>query len=1702
MKTRLIFLLLFLLGLPGIRIWAQSGPYGNEWIDYSKTYYKFKVGSSGFFRIYRSTLNAAGLPTQVVGSNFMLFRDGKELPVYVSAETMLPNDYIQFWGDGPDGSLDQELYQNPNDQPNDQLSLFTDSASYFLCYDNGNNHLRFASIPNNIPVTPPAAAPYCLATVRYSATNTWMPGPSYAGSIDLWSPSFDAGEGYINGKYGISSVPSINLATPNLVPGVNGQLNASVIVRSFDYTHQLNLLFNGSQLATASAGVAEAKHFSLSVPAASLTGNNQLKFQASSFTSNGNPSPYDYFGISGASLEYPRNFDMSGLQQARFSLPATGSAQYLEFSNLGAARLFDITNQKWYAGNTAIAGKTRFYLDPSVTTRDFCVLSDAATGIPALSPLKEFQFTNWNAQQGNYIIISHPDLMRVSNGRNYVDDYAQYRHSATGGNWQVQVADITELYDEFAYGQDLHPLAIQRFLHFAYDNWSIRPEEVFLIGRGILYTQRKSYAANRSTYPFPVVPTYGIPGSDLNFVMFNGVHQPRIGIGRLSVWTPDEIGVYLDKVKSVEQQSAPAAFPSVASEMWKKRVMHLIGTGSDEISQQVMPTMIEGAKILADTFTGRHTYTFAKGSSAQIEQVNALLVDSLLRGGLSQISFYGHGSPVLLDYELPPLNSYNNSGRVINFLALGCDVSQMFDITINRTITENYILSPNSGALTMLASCNLSFVGFDDYYLYAYYRSVASKNYGGTMGTHANFAYDSVTNNYIVNTGSSYPNSYSTQLESIILAGDPAVRFPSPSKPDFFLADYNLAAVPGNVSTSMDSFGLRVESYNLGKAVPDTVLVRVEHTNPAGATSVIASYTIPNLFFSDTSLIKIPVNKIADLGLNKYKVTIDAADKYDEVSEMNNTANLQLFIYSDNLVPVYPKEFAIVHNQGLTLKASILNAFRGPANYRIEMDTTILFNSPLKVSTRINSAGGVVKWKPDVQYRDSVVYYWRTALDSPANDLRWSNSSFVYLDKGSEGWNQSHFFQYQRDYPQGLDLDSDRVFHFPLVGNSLEVKNIVLCWDGNCNSTANDMQTFYNNSRIEQSSHSGVWNALSILVIDPATARIWMNSPSTTYGSTPPRPDGTGSWSRQFNLASQAGRIAAARFIDTIPDGDYIVVKNAFWHGISSPIYCIPAWKADTTVTGPGRSLYNSLYNLGFTKIDSFYRERVFIFMCRKNTPSFPIYQAVTDNLSDILRLDYTIEAPAPSGQYRSTVIGPAKSWQELKWKTFPLDTAGINDTATIAVIGVDKQGNETTLMPDVTGDTSLSNISVQQYPYLRLLWTSKDSISLTSPQLAYWRVLYQPVPEAALNPASFLSYSDSVSAGQTQNFSTAIENLTDLPMDSMLVRYRIVGANGTTHNLADIRYKPLAALDTIHVQYSFDPSDYPGSNLLFVEANPDDDQPEQYHPNNLGYLPFRVGIDTRNPLLDVTFDGIHILNGDIVSAKPFIKVMLKDENKFQALNDTSMLQLSLRTPADSFGGNAQPIPFDGQTCRFIPANPGGTNEAYIEYRPTLSQDGTYQLVVSGHDRAGNIAGGTSGNIGSSDYKISFTVDNKPSITRLLNYPNPFSTATAFVFTLTGSQIPSQLKIQILTVTGKVVREITRAELGPLHIGRNITEYKWDGRDQYGQLLGNGVYLYRVVTMLNGQDVDIRTDDANTQKRGSGIDRFFHNGWGKMYIMR
>ena len=74
------------------------------------------------------------------------------------------------------------------------------------------------------------------------------------------------------------------------------------------------------------------------------------------------------------------------------------------------------------------------------------------------------------------------------------------------------------------------------------------------------------------------------------------------------------------------------------------------------------------------------------------------------------------------------------------------------------------------------------------------------------------------------------------------------------------------------------------------------------------------------------------------------------------------------------------------------------------------------------------------------------------------------------------------------------------------------------------------------------------------------------------------------------------------------------------------------------------------------------------------------------------------------------------------------------------------------------------------------------DNINFKPVQLNYWRVLYQEVPEAAVNPAAhYVLTSDTVSQGGSLHVEVGIENVSYVGMDSLLTYFTITDAQSHT---------------------------------------------------------------------------------------------------------------------------------------------------------------------------------------------------------------------------------------------------------------------------------------------------------------------------------
>jgi hypothetical protein len=1682
---RLLFCLLLLTGFT-----ATAQVYNNEWIDHSKTYYKFKVGKNGLFRVPQTTLATAGLGS-VPAEQFQLWRNGVEVPIYtsVASGTLSGSDFIEFWGELNDGKPDKGLYRKPEFQLNDKWSLQTDSSTYFLTVNTGTN-LRLIPTTNNIAGNTLPAEPYFMYTAGQYFRDRINNGRAVDVGDNMYSSSYDFGEGWSSGDIWVNNTHSFTFNNLFVYSG-GGQARFTIAVSgNRDHNQRRYIARINNDSIVGNSFIAFDYRRDTATFNSSLLSTSSAAVTVTNLTDAAN----DRMVVHQYELTYPRQFNFGGAANFEFVLPASAAGNYLEISgfSFGGTQpvLYDLTNGKRYVCDVSTPSMVKIVLGASVSERRLVLASAEASNVSGIATLQARNFVDYRLpqNQGDYLIISNPLLFNGPSGTNPVEEYRQYRSSSNGGSYNAKTYLADDLVDQFAFGIKKHPAGIRNFIMFARNNFSVAPKHVLLLGKGVNYIHQRIYESNPDIQKLNLVPTFGWPASDILLAADPGDSYPKTSVGRLSVINGQEVLVYLNKLKEYETAQKTMS-PFIKDKAWMKNVVHAVGSSEPGL-QLLLDTYMKNYKgIISDTLFGGNVNTFTKTSASSIQQINSGQLNNLFEEGISLFTYFGHSSASTFEFNLNIPEQYNNKGKYPLFIALGCNAGNFYNFNGSRfltleTLSERFNLTPDHGTIGFIASSHFGIVHYLDLYNTRFYRSVSFKDYGKSVGETMQstiaqlFAYTTQEDFYARATA-----------EETSFHGDPAVKVNTHDKPDYVIEDQLLRLSPNFVSVADKEFKVNAQFMNIGRATTDSIVVQVKREFPDRSTKVVFRNTLPAIRYIDSISVIVPIDPIKDKGTNKITVEIDPDNIMEELFETNNSITKEIVVFEDEARPIYPQNFSIINKSNIKFIVSTANPFSSSKTYRMEIDTTELFNSPLKATVSKAQVGGIIEFEPSISYTNNTVYYWRTGIVLPNGVVaNWSSASFVYLNNHDLGFNQSHVYQHFKSTNENLHIDSSsRKWNFNPITHDITAKNTVFGYGGTQEgifSVAVDGSTYIRSACVGSS--------LIFNVFDAKSLQPWKNVDANgnslyQYGSGSASCTPTRNWNFEYSYMSPESRKRMMDFMDIIPEGSYVVVRSidAPAHGSFSS-----TWRADTALYGSGNSLYHKLLQAGFTDIDSLNRQRSWIMIYQKGNRNIQPKFIVSEGLYDQISLSADGIVPANNGNIISPAFGPAKTWKEFQWNGSSVDNT-LTDEPKVDIYGIKTDGSKKLLVEKIgltQQQVDISNIDANTYPYLELNLTNKDTSNYTPYQLDYWRLTYTPVPEGALAPNIFLNLKDTFDMGEPFNFNIAFKNISDEHFDSVKVKVVITDKNNAAQVFSQ-KYKPLVAGDTLTVRLAsaIDTKRFEGYNTLFVDVNPDNDQPEQYHFNNFIYRNFYVISDSIGPLLDVTFDNVHILNRDIVSSKPDIVIKLQDEAKWNLIDDTSLVQMQVIDP----DGITKNYFYNNDTLIFTPAQAGSNqnNTAVVNFRPYFEKDGFYQLIVTGKDKSENQAGAI-------NYKVDFEVINKPMISNLLNYPNPFTTSTAFVFTVTGSEVPQNIKIQILTVTGKVVREITKNELGPLHIGRNITEFKWDGTDQYGQKLANGVYLYRVVTNLNGKALDKYASENDK------TDKFFNKGYGKMYLMR
>lgn len=144
----------------------------------------------------------------------------------------------------------------------------------------------------------------------------------------------------------------------------------------------------------------------------------------------------------------------------------------------------------------------------------------------------------------------------------------------------------------------------------------------------------------------------------------------------------------------------------------------------------------------------------------------------------------------------------------------------------------------------------------------------------------------------------------------------------------------------------------------------------------------------------------------------------------------------------------------------------------------------------------------------------------------------------------------------------------------------------------------------------------------------------------------------------------------------------------------------------------------------------------------------------------------------------------------------------------------------------------------------------------------------------------------------------------------------------------------------------------------------------------------------------------------------------------------------------------------------FYQADMDSYKHGAVRYPLTALAEGKHTVKVKVWDAQNN----------SSEDFLEFFVSESAELAlkHVLNYPNPFSTSTAFYFENNQAGQNLDIIVQIFTVSGKLVKSIESTQYAT---GFRSQPISWDGRDDYGDRIGRGVYFYRV---------KVRTEDGST----------------------
>ncbi len=1644
---------------------VHAQTYGNEWINFNQDYYKIKIGKEGIYRIDYNTLQTIGFPLSSTDPQYIqLWINGNEQPILIEGEIdgkLDAGDFIEFYGTYNDGKLDAPLFSNPSEQPHQYMSLYSDTATYFLTVSSSTKGKRII-VNNDKDYSGKTADPYFMyeQSVWYNNKNGATFWDGFGFSNEGFHSDYTEGEGWLFYSYnsGINATFSTKFLStigPNpyieVLAHPRGNNTSSYDADGFNNGLQLSIQPSGTIINSQRVTGIARYFFQDSITDRSLIGATSTSFRTTSYLLAKSPHSVSYF-----KLIYPRLFNLGDSSNLKFN--STSNNTFIKFTKYSPTKskpiIYDYLNFTKSIGEIN-TGEMYCNLSSTGSNKALLVLDESSIISVQPSTIKFYKFNEIKLQSTyTYLIISN---QRLDSGAHA---YQNFLATSLGGNQVPYLAFVNDIYDQFYYGLK-HPMALKNFCKFSINN-SPSLKYLLLLGKGQKYNNTRFNSIVNTN--FDLVPTYGTPPTDYFFVSgYNGsTLNPLLATGRIPSANNNQIANYLKKLNDHQ---------TYGYQPWKKKILHLAGGNNSSEVTQFSAYQNSFHNIVSQEQWGASKKLITKQDPSPVDSSLKTKIQSEINSGYALVDYFGHGSTQASDIDFGDAYQLNNTNKYPFFYFNGCGLGNTFD---GSSIAEDFLFTKDKGAIGWMAQTTFGFISELYYYGLDFHQKL-------TENTSSSFAQN------IANTINSYQNPSNpynkAQCQQMLYMGDPSITIFDASNPDYTVDISKSSVFPKKVTAEADSFALVLTIQNTALFTSDSFGIKVKQKLPNGQTIYYPEIFAKGIGNIDTVVFWIKKPKGLNIkGSNTFTITLDSINKITEqppLGESNNVSTLNYYFGSSSAQILFPRKEGIVNSTYVELVAQSLIYNHTNYNFIFELDTTPEFNSPYKKNSGSIYSTYIAKANFALLPIDSLDYYWRVKIDDGSGSGDWDVSTFSMIYNSPQGWSQGDIRKFLATSKNNIGYDSTNALKF----SSRQSVPYFISTGGKTSSFQD--RTIYHDGFFL---NWGYFQSKGVGVVAYSVFNEERFYLSSNYNQTAKNPWWTTPFQYQtkyfyppgvaktcyytYNTFNKTDRDSLLFLLRSIPKNYNLVMFNGTEMNVAN-------WEPE---------LLDELGKFGALKIRTVQEGEPYILIGQRGKNPGDAFEKLADKLNpspgpeQSFTVTQNFDVLADSGQITSSIIGPAKSWKYF-YRTLkkPDNTT---DKVKFNIYGINNNGSSTLIISDISErEINLSSIDATAFPYLKIEADIEDSITKTPTDISRWTVLFDGYPEGLINPSvSLFQNKDTLEEGDTLEVKIAYNNVSAFDMDSILVLTTSLNDQNTKDTIELKKYKLLKSNDSLLIVRKIDTKGLSGLNILTVSVNPEMAQPEEYLFNNTWQFPYYIKTDQHNPYLDVVFDGRHITNLEIVSPNLAITITAVDENKFFYLNDPSYFRVKLKEPGSS---TYRELDVTSDTFSFVAAK-GPNDKSKLVFSPLNLRDGIYELSVTVRDAKGNFAS-------DEDYKISFQVITKSTITNVYPYPNPFTTKTKFIFTLTGEKVPDYFKIAVISVSGTVVKEITLDELGPINIGNNITKYEWDGTDTYGDKLANGVYLYKVTAKLDGKDIELGE---------SAGDSFFKKGFGKLYIMR